>query len=89
VCRLREKLKHFTQQYDLREQHFAHQLRTKALEQQLVEAKLKQQQELGAQEETKVTTPPPLCLCEKENMRFKNSFVEAKLQGLGRRRRPR
>lgn len=50
---LREKLKHLTQQYDIREQHFAHQLRTRSLEKQLVEAKLKQQQELGSQEEGK------------------------------------
>jgi hypothetical protein len=50
---LREKLKHFTQQYEIREQHYGHQLRTKALEQQLAEVKLKQQQELFAQEEAK------------------------------------
>jgi hypothetical protein len=46
-------LKHFTQQYEIREQHYGHQLRTKALEQQLAEVKLKQQQELFAQEEAK------------------------------------
>ena len=35
---LREKLKNFADQYELREQHFAHQLKTKELEQQLNEA---------------------------------------------------
>eukprot|EP00898_Chlorokybus_atmophyticus_P005785 jgi/Chlat1/6207/Chrsp44S05745 len=48
---LREKLKHFAEQYEIREQHFAHQLRTKDLEQQLLEAKLKQQMELNAHAE--------------------------------------
>ncbi|KAL2635705.1 hypothetical protein R1flu_007184 [Riccia fluitans] len=50
---LREKLKHFTQQYDIREQHFAHQLRTKSLEYQLLEVKLKQQEDLYSQSESK------------------------------------
>ncbi|KAG6543262.1 hypothetical protein Mapa_015176 [Marchantia paleacea] len=50
---LREKLKHFTQQYDIREQHFAHQLRTKSLEYQLLEVKLKQQEDLCSQAENK------------------------------------
>ncbi|KAL3684004.1 hypothetical protein R1sor_002026 [Riccia sorocarpa] len=50
---LREKLKHFTQQYEIREQHFAHQLRTKSLEYQLLEVKLKQQEDLYSQSETK------------------------------------
>ncbi|XP_024515052.1 beta-taxilin isoform X1 [Selaginella moellendorffii] len=50
---LREKLKHFTQQYEVREEHFSHQLRTKVLEHQLLEVKLKQQQERFVQEEAK------------------------------------
>jgi len=51
---LREKLKNFAEQYELREQHFAHQLKTKDLEHQLVEAKLKHQTELNAQETAKI-----------------------------------
>jgi len=51
---LREKLKNFTDQYELREQHFAHQLKTKDLEHQLVEAKLKHQTELNIQEGAKL-----------------------------------
>eukprot|EP00850_Spirogloea_muscicola_P007320 SM000036S13364 [mRNA] locus=s36:878553:881510:+ [translate_table: standard] len=57
---LKDKLKHFTQQYEIREQHFAHQLRTKVLEQQLLEAKLKQQQDIAAQGDTKVAPGPLL-----------------------------
>jgi len=51
---LREKLKNFADQYELREQHFAHQLKTKDLEQQLNEAKLKHQQEISTQEQQKL-----------------------------------
>jgi len=51
---LREKLKNFAEQYELREQHFAHQIKTKDLEAQLLEAKLKHQTELGAQESAKL-----------------------------------
>ncbi|KAG0622430.1 hypothetical protein M758_3G096900 [Ceratodon purpureus] len=50
---LRETLKALTQQCEKRDQHFNHQLRTKELEQQLAEVKLKQQEELVAQEEAK------------------------------------
>eukprot|EP00742_Colponemidia_sp_Colp-10_P006851 GILJ01007343.1.p1 GENE.GILJ01007343.1~~GILJ01007343.1.p1 ORF type:complete len:394 (+),score=98.93 GILJ01007343.1:36-1217(+) len=50
---LRKKLQGFAEQYEVREQHFSHQLRAKDLEQQLVEAKLKQQVELAAQEALK------------------------------------
>jgi chromosome segregation ATPase len=50
---MREKLNHFTQQFDIREQQFAHQLRTKTLEHQLLEVKLKQQQDISMQAETK------------------------------------
>eukprot|EP00850_Spirogloea_muscicola_P004408 SM000019S04952 [mRNA] locus=s19:143202:146726:- [translate_table: standard] len=57
---LKDKLKHFTQQYEIREQHFAHQLRTKVLEQQLLEAKLKQQQDIAAQGDAKVPPGPLL-----------------------------
>eukprot|EP00850_Spirogloea_muscicola_P016379 SM000132S26894 [mRNA] locus=s132:235812:238836:- [translate_table: standard] len=59
---LKDKLKHFRQQYEIREQHFAHQLRTKVLEQQLLEAKLKQQQDVAAQGDAKVA-PGPLFIC--------------------------
>jgi len=51
---LREKLKNFADQYELREQHFAHQLKTKDLEQQLLEAKLKHQTEISTQEGSKL-----------------------------------
>jgi len=52
--RLKEKLKTFAEQYELREQQFAHQLKTKDLEHQLVQAKLNHQQEIGKQEGTKL-----------------------------------
>lgn len=51
---LREKLKNFADQYELREQHFAHQIKTKDLEAQLLEAKLKHQTELNVQEGAKL-----------------------------------
>lgn len=50
---LREKLKNFAEQYEIREQHFLTQLKTKDLERQLLEAKLKQQMEIAAQEALK------------------------------------
>ncbi|XP_024388593.1 uncharacterized protein [Physcomitrium patens] len=50
---LRETLKALTQQVEKRDLHFNHQLKTKELEQQLAEVKLKQQEELVAQEESK------------------------------------
>eukprot|EP00741_Cyanophora_paradoxa_P017349 tig00020961_g16759.t1 len=50
---LRDKLKNFAEQYELREQHFAHQLKTKDLEQQLWQAKFQQQKELADQEAVK------------------------------------
>jgi len=52
--KLKDKLKTFAEQYELREQQFAHQLKTKDLEQQLVEAKLNHQQEISKQEEAKL-----------------------------------
>lgn len=51
---LQEKLIHFTQQYELQEEQYAQQLRTKSLEQQLLEVKLKQQEELHKQGEAKI-----------------------------------
>ncbi|GBG60869.1 hypothetical protein CBR_g15990 [Chara braunii] len=51
---LREKLTQFTQKYEIREEHFQHQLKTKALELQLLHAKLTQQNETTKQEEEKV-----------------------------------
>jgi len=52
---LREKLKNFGDQYEIREQHFAHQLKTKDLEHQLLEAKLKHATEVNAQEGQKLS----------------------------------
>merc|ERR1712166_1633349 len=54
IEQLKEKLKTFAEQYELREQQFAHQLKTKDLEHQLVQAKLNHQQEIGKQEGTKL-----------------------------------
>lgn len=51
---LQEKLRHFTQQYEFQEQQYTQQLRTKSLEQQLLEVKLKQQEELFKQGEAKI-----------------------------------
>lgn len=51
--KLREKLANFAEQYEIREQHFLTQLKTKDLERQLLEAKLKQQTEIAAQEALK------------------------------------
>lgn len=51
---LREKLKNFADQYELREQHFAHQLKTKDLEAQLMEAKLKHKTEVNIQDTQKL-----------------------------------
>eukprot|EP01112_Ceratiomyxa_fruticulosa_P006757 TRINITY_DN1763_c0_g1_i4.p1 TRINITY_DN1763_c0_g1~~TRINITY_DN1763_c0_g1_i4.p1 ORF type:complete len:349 (+),score=85.39 TRINITY_DN1763_c0_g1_i4:243-1289(+) len=50
---LREKLRAFVEQYEIREQHFGTQLKAKELEGQLLEAKLKQQLELTMQEALK------------------------------------
>eukprot|EP00727_Mastigamoeba_balamuthi_P006422 m51a1_g240 hypothetical protein (682) ;mRNA; f:140198-142860 len=50
---LREKLRNFAEQYDIREQHYATQLRAKELEKQLLEARLKQQAEVAVQEALK------------------------------------
>jgi len=47
---LREKLKHFAEQFELREKQMEHQLKTKDLENQLAEAKFKQQAEIANQE---------------------------------------
>jgi hypothetical protein len=41
---MKEKLKNFSEQYEIREKHFETQLRAKDLENQLLEAKLLQQQ---------------------------------------------
>jgi predicted Holliday junction resolvase-like endonuclease len=58
LCRWREKLKNFSEQYEIREQHFLTQLKTKDLERKLLEAKLKQQMEIAAQEALKVRKNP-------------------------------
>eukprot|EP01111_Echinosteliopsis_oligospora_P007152 TRINITY_DN2181_c2_g1_i1.p1 TRINITY_DN2181_c2_g1~~TRINITY_DN2181_c2_g1_i1.p1 ORF type:complete len:337 (+),score=117.98 TRINITY_DN2181_c2_g1_i1:25-1035(+) len=50
---LREKFKNFAEQYEVREQHFATQIKAKDLEQQLLEAKLKQQADIALQEALK------------------------------------
>lgn len=51
---LRQKLKQFSEQYELREQQFKQQLKKKTLELQLAEVKLQQQLEVSCQEQAKV-----------------------------------
>ena len=51
---LRSKLAHFMEQYEIREQHYSHQLRTKDLEMQLMQAKFAREMELVAVEVAKV-----------------------------------
>lgn len=51
---LRQKLKQFSEQYELREQQFMQQLKKKTLELQLAEVKLQQQLEACHQEQAKV-----------------------------------
>jgi len=50
---LREKLKNFAEQYQIREKHFETQLKTKDLELQLLEAKVNQLTQIAAQEAVK------------------------------------
>ena len=50
---LREKLKNLAEQYQIREQHYATQMKAKDLERQLLEAKLKQQADIALQEALK------------------------------------
>lgn len=52
--RLREKLRNFAEQYEIREKHFETTVKAKDLELQLLEAKVKQQTHLAAQEAFKV-----------------------------------
>jgi hypothetical protein len=47
---LREKHKNLAEQYQIREQHYATQMKAKDLERQLLEAKLKQQADIALQE---------------------------------------
>ncbi|KAH9311603.1 hypothetical protein KI387_026638, partial [Taxus chinensis] len=51
---LRDKLKQFSDQYEICEQQFTQQLKKKTLELQLAEVKLQQQQESSCQEQAKV-----------------------------------
>lgn len=51
---LREKLKYFAEQFEIREKQFEHQLKTKDLENQLADAKFRQQEEIARQEALKV-----------------------------------
>lgn len=53
---LQDKLRQFTQQYEFQEQQYSQQLRTKSLEQQILEVKLKQQEEIAKQGETNLQT---------------------------------
>lgn len=50
---LRENLKNLKEQYQIREQHYATQMKAKDLERQLLEAKLKQQADIALQEALK------------------------------------
>jgi hypothetical protein len=51
---LRDNLLKFKNQYDLREEQFKHELKTKALELQLAEAKFQKQEEIAKAETLKV-----------------------------------
>ncbi|KAH7430716.1 hypothetical protein KP509_08G011200 [Ceratopteris richardii] len=51
---LQEKLRQFTQQYELQEQQYAQHLKAKSLDYQILEVKLKQQEEINKQGEAKL-----------------------------------
>ena len=51
---MKEKLKNFVEQYEIREKHFETQMKAKELELQLLEVKVKQQAQIAIQESAKV-----------------------------------
>lgn len=53
---LQEKLRQFAQQYELQEQQYSEQLKAKSLEHQILEVKLKQQEEINKQGEANLQT---------------------------------
>ncbi|KAI5076008.1 hypothetical protein GOP47_0008073 [Adiantum capillus-veneris] len=53
---LQEKLRQLTRQFEFQEQQYSQQLKTKALEYQILEVKLKQQEEINRQGEAKLSS---------------------------------